>query len=144
MTDFPWTDEQVGYLRELFATDSHSNSEMASMLARRFDTSLTRNAVIGKLLRLGLQRGHNVFRPSLKPTTKPVAPGEPIALNPDDIPAAQRCSLLELTNRTCRFPYGDVGEASFFFCGDPTASLLDGQPYCPTHAAIAFRPGRAA
>lgn len=55
-----------------------------------------------------------------------------------DPPAATRCSLLELTDRRCRWPCGEPGEPTFAFCGAPGADLSDRRPYCRTHSAIAF------
>jgi GcrA cell cycle regulator len=47
------------------------------------------------------------------------------------------CSLLDLTEDTCRWPVGDVGEPGFFFCGQPP---LKGAPYCGPHCRKAFLP----
>jgi len=52
------------------------------------------------------------------------------------IPHAQRRSLLELTDDTCRWPVGDPCAAGFFFCGAPP---LPGKPYCAAHCARAER-----
>jgi GcrA cell cycle regulator len=52
------------------------------------------------------------------------------------IPHAQRRSLLELTDDTCRWPVGDPCAADFFFCGAPP---LPGKPYCAAHCARAER-----
>jgi GcrA cell cycle regulator len=48
----------------------------------------------------------------------------------------QRKQLVDLTKQSCRFPYGDVGQSDFFFCG---ATALKEAPYCARHAGIAFR-----
>lgn len=53
-----------------------------------------------------------------------------------DVPVAQRKTLLALTNTTCRWPYNDPCEPGFYFCGDPSADLIGGRPYCPTHQII--------
>jgi hypothetical protein len=50
---------------------------------------------------------------------------------------SRACSLLDLTEDTCRWPVGDVGEPGFFFCGQPP---LQGAPYCGLHCGKAFRP----
>jgi hypothetical protein len=50
---------------------------------------------------------------------------------------SRACSLLELTEDTCRWPVGDVGEPGFFFCGQPP---LKGAPYCGPHCRKAFLP----
>ncbi len=50
---------------------------------------------------------------------------------------ARRLSLLELTERTCKWPVGDPATDDFWFCGLPTAP---GKPYCEAHVAVAFQP----
>jgi GcrA cell cycle regulator len=58
---------------------------------------------------------------------------------PADLSArkSRACSLLELTEDTCRWPVGDAGEPDFYFCGHPP---LKGRPYCGPHYRKAFRP----
>ncbi|MCC5985532.1 MAG: GcrA cell cycle regulator, partial [Rhodobacteraceae bacterium] len=50
---------------------------------------------------------------------------------------ARRLSLLELTERTCKWPVGDPATEEFWFCGLPTQP---GKPYCEAHVAVAFQP----
>jgi GcrA cell cycle regulator len=58
----------------------------------------------------------------------------------EDIPAEQRCTLLELTEKRCHWPIGDPCSADFFFCGAGTATRNDDKamPYCAEHCARAF------
>lgn len=53
-----------------------------------------------------------------------------ISLIHDDIPMAQRKTLLELSERTCKWPVGDPQAEDFHFCGAPP---IAGKPYCKTH-----------
>jgi GcrA cell cycle regulator len=48
------------------------------------------------------------------------------------------CSLFELTEARCRWPISTPGAEDFRFCGN---TPLDGQPYCPGHTRLAYRPG---
>ena len=50
---------------------------------------------------------------------------------------ARRLSLLELTERTCKWPVGDPATEDFWFCGLPTQA---GKPYCEAHVGVAFQP----
>lgn len=52
------------------------------------------------------------------------------------IPWHQRCTLLELTDDTCRWPIGDPCEPGFYFCGGKPDS---GVPYCGFHARVAYQ-----
>ncbi len=50
---------------------------------------------------------------------------------------ARRVSLLDLTERLCKWPIGDPTDANFHFCGLPA---VPGKPYCSAHVAVAFQP----
>ena len=50
---------------------------------------------------------------------------------------AKKISLMELTERTCKWPIGDPATETFWFCGHESEP---GKPYCKTHISIAFQP----
>lgn len=50
---------------------------------------------------------------------------------------ARRLSLMELTERTCKWPVGDPATDDFWFCGLPS---VPGKPYCEAHVGVAFQP----
>jgi GcrA cell cycle regulator len=50
---------------------------------------------------------------------------------------ARRLSLMELTEKTCKWPVGDPATSNFWFCGLP---VQQGKPYCEAHVGIAFQP----
>ncbi len=50
---------------------------------------------------------------------------------------ARRLTLMELTERTCKWPVGDPATDNFWFCGLPTQA---GKPYCEAHVGVAFQP----
>jgi GcrA cell cycle regulator len=50
---------------------------------------------------------------------------------------ARRLTLMELTERTCKWPIGDPATDDFWFCGLPTQQ---GKPYCEAHVGLAFQP----
>ena len=50
---------------------------------------------------------------------------------------AKKLTLLELTERTCKWPVGDPATPNFWFCGLPTQT---GKPYCEAHVGVAFQP----
>ncbi len=49
---------------------------------------------------------------------------------------AKKLNLLELTEKTCKWPIGDPATSEFWFCGHPSEQ---GKPYCETHISIAFQ-----
>jgi GcrA cell cycle regulator len=87
-----------------------------------------------------------------KPSPKPVVTAEERSKNPlagqlapptPINPAANRpltdaplISILELTERVCRWPVGDPRDPGFGFCGAP---IQPGLPYCGGHAVLAFQ-----
>jgi GcrA cell cycle regulator len=149
-----WTDERVEMLKKLWA-DGLSASHVAAELG-----GITRNAVIGKVHRLGLagraksptSTGSRPRKPrsQILRVSRPVMRGntalaevyeyetdaEP-GIADNVIPITQRRSLLELTAQTCRWPIGDPGNPDFFFCGGRTAG---DSPYCAHHSRIAYQP----
>jgi len=193
-----WTDERVETLTKMWA-EGQSASQIAKELG-----SVTRNAVIGKVHRLGLSNraaiptgqdeaaadapevsGVTTGKPAAPATTvphsaEPLRPVEPpaaaIAPTPSApaslpipprkaiIPAGQplppqpsaneispetlasvrevekrarKLTLMELTERTCKWPIGDPATEAFWFCGLPS---VPGKPYCEAHVSVAFQP----
>ena len=177
-----WTDERVELLKKMWG-DGRSASQIAKELG-----GVTRNAVIGKVHRLGLSNRATTStaktdatakaepkpaaEPKVKAAPKPEAaarpaapePAAPIPMRKAIIPAGQplppqpsaneispealakvseiekkakRLSLLELTERTCKWPVGDPATDDFWFCGLATQA---GKPYCEAHVGVAFQP----
>lgn len=50
---------------------------------------------------------------------------------------ARKLGLMELTERTCKWPIGDPATEHFWFCGLPSQT---GKPYCEAHVSVAFQP----
>ena len=50
---------------------------------------------------------------------------------------ARKLTLMELTERTCKWPIGDPATDEFWFCGLPSVA---GKPYCEAHVSVAFQP----
>ena len=50
---------------------------------------------------------------------------------------SKKISLIELTEKTCKWPIGDPATDTFWFCGHESEP---GKPYCKTHISIAFQP----
>lgn len=194
-----WTDERVETLKKMWG-EGQSASQIAKELG-----GVTRNAVIGKVHRLGLSnrvggkgdedegeaapaaaatsaRPEPVAarpapepaearapepRPAPEPRTAAPASGATVTpLNPRKaiIPAGQplppqpsaneispealasvrevekrarKLTLMELTERTCKWPIGDPATEDFWFCGLPSQA---GKPYCDAHVGVAFQP----
>ena len=192
-----WTDERVETLKKMW-----NEGQSASQIAKELG-GVTRNAVIGKVHRLGLSNrvagdGEAAAQPAAAPAQ--AAPAQPAAaprveprpapvveepvqddiLDVEDedeeeaaapiparkqiIPAGQplppqpslneispealakvnevekvarRLTLMELTEKTCKWPVGDPATANFWFCGLPSQQ---GKPYCEAHVGVAFQP----
>lgn len=149
-----WTTERISQLHKC-VTAGLTCSQIAA------EIGVTRNAVIGKIHRLGLSTGG---RPGRRPgalaqrmsTVPSQAPrrqtriarifraiaeaGPTVVPFPAEIevPAANapRCSLIELASGRCRWPLGDPGKADFGFCG---CDAIAGFSYCAGHARLAYR-----
>ena len=141
----PWTTERVAMLRSFFNAGL-SCAQIAQ------EIGVSRNAVIGKMNRLGLSRGRRTAAAGTPRAASPRRPhvltqrlalkalfaAEPVVT---DVVSPEPCSLFNLTARKCRWPIGSVGTPDFTFCGNATA---DGVSYCTGHARMAYRfSGRA-
>jgi len=186
-----WTDERVEMLKKMW-----SEGQSASQIAKELG-GVTRNAVIGKVHRLGLSnragaspapaeakpepkaqpkakappqpkpapanRPDPVVEPKTEPAAAaPVSPpmparkqiipaGQPLPpqpstneISPEALAKvseiekkAKRLTLMELTERTCKWPVGDPATEDFWFCGLP---VQQGKPYCEAHVGVAFQP----
>jgi GcrA cell cycle regulator len=187
-----WTDDRVEILKKMWG-EGQSASQIAKELG-----GVTRNAVIGKVHRLGLSNRTTAgaaakAEPKAKPaapkakakaaptpspepeptpaSSKPdlktepaIAPNTPRPARNQIIPAGQplppqpsaneispealakvneiekkakKLSLMELTERTCKWPVGDPATEDFWFCGLP---VKQGKPYCEAHVGVAFQP----
>ena len=174
-----WTDDRVELLKNLWG-EGKSASQIAKELG-----GVTRNAVIGKVHRLGLSnratpaktakekpasknpaQPKTASRPSVKPSPaaemakKPVSlpvrkpiitAGQPLPPQPSnsEISAealatvaevekkAKKFTLMQLTEKTCKWPIGDPATEEFWFCG---LTVQTGKPYCEAHNAVAFQP----
>lgn len=140
-----WTTARVELLKRHFE-EGLSCREIAASIG------VSRNAVIGKLTRLGLTRGPAGTEPraaNSKPRAAKAGPrvqyqilkkvyenGEPVADAP--VASERRCSLLELSEERCRWPISTPGAADFCFCGNLP---LGGAPYCAGHSRLAYRSG---
>jgi GcrA cell cycle regulator len=146
MTTETWTPERVEQLRNCVVTGL-SCSQIAA------EIGVTRNAVIGKIHRLGLAPGRpaggsarscppRAGRPRLPPQRRLLrlinaeAPQLDDSAAAEPIDSAHRCSLLELAQGKCRWPVNDPGTADFAFCGN---EAIAGFSYCTGHARMAYR-----
>jgi GcrA cell cycle regulator len=74
------------------------------------------------------------------PPTNPVLPNSPPSVPPT--PTRRRgdnekvVTLLDLTDKICKWPIGHPDEDGFHFCGAPVNA---GTPYCLEHCALAYQ-----
>ncbi len=119
-----WTDERIEKLRKLW-----DEGLSASQIAAKLGEGVTRNAVIGKAHRLSLKSRPS---PVKKDTDKKKAAPKRVAKKVDK----KLISLLDLTDRMCKWPLGHPGDDDFHFCGKPSEP---GMPYCAGHCVEAYQ-----
>ncbi len=147
-----WTDDRVEILKKLW-TEGLSASQIARQMGE-----VTRNAVIGKVHRLGLSGRATPARVTTakvntatrnRPNQLPMEASN-LSYNADgglqniEEPAVpesllspeERASILNLTEHTCKWPVGDPGTKNFHFCG---ARSKPNGPYCKIHATQAYQ-----
>jgi GcrA cell cycle regulator len=143
-----WTDDRVATLKKLWL-EGLSASQIAKQLG-----GVTRNAVIGKVHRLGLsgraapsQPSRPVFRPTRpRPAVaaQPAPRREPVVRQAAPMPAPVldlpgTATVLTLGAHMCKWPIGDPSTDSFSFCGRRSG---DEGPYCIEHARVAYQPAQ--
>jgi GcrA cell cycle regulator len=142
-----WTEARVARARRL-ANEGASGSEIAMALGG----GLSRNAVLGKLHRLGIalkgETGRNatVKVRTLKMTaparltnvkrSASAPPHKPGSLPPEPPRPERLVELKDLTSQHCRWPFGTPGSDAFGFCGAPRHGE---RVYCAEHCAAAYQ-----
>ena len=148
-----WTEDRVGALKKLWL-----EGQSASQIAKQLGGGVTRNAVIGKVHRLGLsgraapsQPARATFRPSrprpaAQPTQAPSAPRRIEAVQPraaaaPSVPAPMpdlpgTATVMTLGAHMCKWPIGDPSSNEFSFCGRRSSEGV----YCVEHARVAYQP----
>lgn len=149
-----WTPERLVALQQGLA-DGLSCARIARLIG------VSRNAVIGKINRLGLARGRTptvTMQRAVAPRgarlaeqreapPRPRAPTQRqilriVRAEPIEAPlaaGAEACSLVDLAPGQCRWPMGDG--ATLTFCGRARLGSLS---YCGGHARLAYRPAARA
>jgi GcrA cell cycle regulator len=143
-----WTDERTAELKRLVAARLS-----ASEIAKEMGGGLTRNSIIGKCYRLGLELGgaDKVLRAKNPRGPRPLKPSKAARLFvgswgacpeiiPGHVPPTPVADLVPLN-----IPLADIGafqcrwitsQQPVLFCGHPTVV----GSWCPTHRAIVFTP----
>lgn len=67
----------------------------------------------------------------IEPAPLPATPKRPLSKK-----EAGGITLLEVSDRVCRWPIGDPRDADFYFCG---RNVRQGMPYCHDHASQAYQ-----
>jgi GcrA cell cycle regulator len=115
-----------------------SASQIASALG-----GVSRNAVIGKVHRLGLAgraAPARAERPRAQRRTAihtAAPPPQIIEEDPIKLDDGNFATVLTINDRMCRWPIGDPAENEFHFCGHRPKA---GSPYCEAHARKAYQP----
>ena len=139
----PWNDDNVSRLRDLW-DQGLPTAQIGKLLG------FTKNAVVGKAHRIGLERRPSPIRrtavkPDRKKARSPVMP----KLNFENQPSEKNDVVVHkktfqpmirgLTTsnnkRGCEWPEGHPDEADFHFCGK---ERFEDKPYCLNHCAIAY------
>ena len=147
-----WTEDRVGALTKLWL-----EGQSASQIAKQLGGGVTRNAVIGKVHRLGLsgraapsQPARATFRtarprPAPQATQAPSAQRRIEAVQPrpatPSVPAPMpdlpgTATVMTLGAHMCKWPIGDPSSSEFTFCGRRASEGV----YCVEHARVAYQP----
>ena len=139
----PWNDENVSRLRDLW-DQGLPTAQIGKLIG------FTKNAVVGKAHRIGLERRPSPIRrtavkPDRKKARSPVMP----KLNFEDksfeqketrtvttiLHPTEKNLLSNKTKRGCEWPEGHPDELDFYFCNK---ERFEDKPYCLNHCAVAY------
>ncbi len=139
----PWDDNNVLRLRELW-DQGLPTAQIGKLLG------FTKNAVVGKAHRIGLERRPSPIRrtavkPDRKKARSPIIPKLNFEISKEEtkeMPATQQNFPPVLNNhftknvkRGCEWPEGHPDELDFKFCGK---ERFEDKPYCIDHCAVAY------
>ena len=133
-----WNDSNVARLKELW-DQGLPTAQIGKLLG------FTKNAVVGKAHRIGLERRPSPIRrtavkPDRKKARSPIIPKlnfeatkeEPIQ---QTFQPAVKNPFTSNTKRGCEWPEGHPDESDFKFCGK---DRFEDKPYCLDHCAVAY------
>ena len=138
-----WNDDNVSRLRDLW-DQGLPTAQIGKLLG------FTKNAVVGKAHRIGLERRPSpIRRTSVKPDRKkarsPVIPKlnfennhikqKEVETDTKIFHPAVKNLFSTNTKRGCEWPEGHPDESEFRFCGK---KRLEDKPYCLDHCAVAY------
>ena len=139
----PWDDNNVSKLRELWE-QGLPTAQIGKLLG------FTKNAVVGKAHRIGLERRPSPIRrtavkPDRKKARSPIIPKLNFEIAKKEetaIPISQQNFQPVVKNlftkslkRGCEWPEGHPDESDFKFCGK---ERFEDKPYCIDHCAVAY------
>ena len=138
----PWDENNVTKLRELW-DQGLPTAQIGKLLG------FTKNAVVGKAHRIGLERRPSPIRrtavkPDRKKARSPVMPklnfennlDQPMRQNESTVFQPVVKNLLNSSpKRGCEWPKGHPDEVDFHFCGK---DRFEDKPYCIDHCAVAY------
>jgi len=149
MTASAWTDDRIGRLKILWL-----EGQTAEQIARTLANGITRNAVLGKVHRMGLSVGRAAGptraptkaepRPRAARLVRPMAATTGVAVPvvapamPSPVPEPGGATVQSVGRDGCRWPLGDPLTTGFSLCGN----RVERGAYCGAHAQIAYRPVR--
>lgn len=137
-----WTEERIDRLKTMWA-EGMTASQIALALGQ-----VTRNAVIGKVHRLGLSGRVTAARPERpRAATQPrpqvrvaqIAAPTPVIEEPLEPMPGDPVTVLSLSGAMCKWPLGDPSKPDFRFCGRKSKA---GAPYCEHHSRMAYQPAQ--
>jgi len=158
-----WTDERVELLKKLWTEDGLTATQIAQQLG-----GITRNAVIGKVHRLGLSgraksasQAPRAARPKQKSTghVQRTVSSRPISFGATALKIETEAQIDVIAQPAVMIPFPaptndkiDITQLGFRPCrwpiGDPVATDFgfcgadssNEKPYCPYHCAVAYQP----
>ncbi len=136
--DFLWTDEATDHLKIKWA-DGWSAGAIAIWFSGAYYRTLSRNAIMGKVHRLGLPKRVVKEAGTERAPRKPRKPWHAPRPEPTPAPSGQEVSFMDLNEGMCRYIPGTPSELNTMYCG---GAVLGVESYCPHHYRMCYQTQR--
>lgn len=157
MTKPGWDDEAIELAKAMYLNDGASHGNIARALGK-LGYTLTRNAVLGKLYRLGISDGRTAVQrndgapkaprvPKAPQSIEVIKPAKPLPKITRNERAIEYIGPIETTPAWgfCQYTRDDISKPGWQMCGHPAVVKGEGRfrtqtPWCEDHGRICHQP----
>ncbi len=123
-----WTEDRLKKLEKLWE-EGLSISQIGKELG------VSRNAIAGKVHRMGLSKRQSPIATKASPKKEAASKPKVEVVEPENLPLKLALRNINWSRSRCSWPSGDPKTVAFSFCGE---EVVPGKPYCNDHCFDAY------